>query len=993
MFGLLVLARAAPTVQISRQILHSPESTAARSNQLLFAKFCKKKENPPEINCNTRLFYWEDSHPMQSLSSSQKKAVLLVAAAAGVATAYGYYRYRQAQIRHSPPPPQEEEEGEEEEEIRSRREQEEHQRQEEQERMPQEEEERVGQEEEEARKRREQEERQRQEQEEEAGKRREEQERARQKSYKAKEWTCVRCTFLNGPNALACDICASLKPAAALASSTAETSEVGSAASNGEQWACPECTLLNGINAAACNVCLLPKPAAALAPVMAAAAVGPVDTKQTAVEPMAQQEDEEDEDEDEDEDEETAKAKELSLLCRAGEAKGQQFDQIQTEGEQWACVRCTYLNGSDVSACGVCASLKPAVAPVMRGKTLTRQAAAAAATPPTRPAPHEGKEASSPIPKLGLSVSLLLATYQRWEAAGLAADATTDDVVRDLVKPATADQKCSYVELLVRSQDPQDRAGVATATVFLSHAWKYTFKQVVEAIAARWPDEDNVRSQTFLWFDIFTVNQHQTSTVDSDFWFEAFRENVRTIGRTVLILSPWRNPVPLTRSWCLWEIFYTRLTKVSFEICLSPTEVKDFIHALVKDFDSILKSLSRIDVKKAEAGKKEDQKKILDLVEGMEGAHELNKVVLAAMRTWVVQVGRDTLQAIQAIQGQTDEDEARVDSMRTLLRDRIGVLLVDLGDLKGAEELFRHSLEAREKMLGPEHIHTLGSVGNLASLLCRKSKLAEAEPLIRRALQAREKKLGADHPNTLTVANNLGDLLQQQGKLLEAESLYRRVLQAREKKLGADHPDTVTSVNNLGDLLRKQGKLAAAEPLCRRALQAREKTLGAEHPQTVISLGNLGCLLEKQGKLAEAEPLHRRALEAMEKALGAELPNTLTSVNNLGMLMKKQGKLEEAEALYRRALQGKEKALGAEHPSTLISVFNLAYFLEEQSKLAEAEALYRRSVQGCEKTLGAEHPQTLTWVNNLARFLEEQGKLAEAELLKRRAQEAKNDAR
>eukprot|EP00808_Paulinella_micropora_P005048 g73319.t1 len=32
--------------------------------------------------------------------------------------------------------------------------------------------------------------------------------------------------------------------------------------------------------------------------------------------------------------------------------------------------------------------------------------------------------------------------------------------------------------------------------------------------------------------------------VDPDFWFEAFRENIRTIGSTVLILSPWRNPVP-----------------------------------------------------------------------------------------------------------------------------------------------------------------------------------------------------------------------------------------------------------------------------------------------------------------------------------------------------------------------------------------------------------------------------------------------------------------
>eukprot|EP00808_Paulinella_micropora_P001609 g10532.t1 len=43
----------------------------------------------------------------------------------------------------------------------------------------------------------------------------------------ANEWACVRCTFLNGHNALACDMCASPKPAAAPALRIAETSKVG----------------------------------------------------------------------------------------------------------------------------------------------------------------------------------------------------------------------------------------------------------------------------------------------------------------------------------------------------------------------------------------------------------------------------------------------------------------------------------------------------------------------------------------------------------------------------------------------------------------------------------------------------------------------------------------------------------------------------------------------------------------------------------------------
>eukprot|EP00808_Paulinella_micropora_P032310 g52520.t1 len=689
------------------------------------------------------------------------------------------------------------------------------------------------------------------------------------------------------------------------------------------------------------------------------------DAKQTMVESMEEQEDEDEEDDDE----ETAEAKKLSLQCRAGEAQGQQVDQGQTEAEQWACVRCTYLNGSDDSACGMCASPKPGVAPVMGAETLTRQAAAA--TSLTRPAPRDAKEASSPIPRRGVSVALLLATYQRWHAAGrLVAGTTTDDVVRDLVKPATADQKCSYVELLARSQDPQDRAGVATATVFLSHAWKHSFKNVVEAIAAHWPDKGDLRSRTFLWFDIFTVNQHETAKVDQNFWFNAFRENVKDIGHTVLILSPWRNPLPLTRSWCLWEIFCTRDTGATFEICLSQAEAKDFESALLNDFRSIVASLCQIDVNNAQAFKKEDQEKILDLVEGQGGgAHETNKAVLAQMRAWLAQAGRD---ALRAREGKTDQGTLA-------LMHQVGGLLCEQSYLQRAEELLRSCLVAWEKTIGAEHPDTLTVVNNLAMLLQDQGKLAEAERLYHRALQAKEKTLGAENPSTLTVVHNLATLLKEQGKLAEAERLCRRALQAHEKTLGAEHPSTLTSVNNLAGLLQGQGKLAEAEHLFRRALQAQEKTLGAEHPSTFVSVNNLAGLLQNQGKLGEAEPLFRRALQAQEKTLGTEHPDTLTS-----------GKVTEAEPLFRRALQAEKKTLGAEHPSTLTSVSNLASLLKEQGKLVEAERLFRRALQAQEKTLGAEHPSTLTSVNNLAMLLQDQGKLAEAESLFRRALQARD---
>jgi len=311
------------------------------------------------------------------------------------------------------------------------------------------------------------------------------------------------------------------------------------------------------------------------------------------------------------------------------------------------------------------------------------------------------------------------------------------------------------------------------------------------------------------------------------------------------------------------------------------------------------------------------------------------------------------------------------------------------GEYKTAEKVVRMSVEAREKVLGPEHPSTLTSVNNLGLVLERQGKYEEAEAMQRRAFRAREKVLDPEHPDTLTSVNNLGSVLWRQGKYEEAEAMHRGALEGYEKILGSKHPDTLTSVNNLGVVLWRQGKYEEAAAMHRRALRARETVLGPEHPDTIFSVNNLGLVLGSQGKYEEAEAMHRRDLEGYEKVLGPEHLYTLFSVNNLGLVLKRQGKYEEAEAMQRRALRASEKVLGQEHPFTLTSVNNLGSVLKSQGKHEAAEALHRRALRAKEKVLGPEHPDTLTSVNNLGSVLESQGKYEEAEAMQRRALKAR----
>ncbi|KAL4861938.1 hypothetical protein BDV12DRAFT_203507 [Aspergillus spectabilis] len=319
--------------------------------------------------------------------------------------------------------------------------------------------------------------------------------------------------------------------------------------------------------------------------------------------------------------------------------------------------------------------------------------------------------------------------------------------------------------------------------------------------------------------------------------------------------------------------------------------------------------------------------------------------------------------------------------------NNLGTALSDQGKYEEAEMVHRQALKGYEKVLGREHPNTLTSISNLGNVLSRQGKYKEAEAMHQQALEAREKVLGCEHPDTLTSINNLGIALSDQGKYEEAEMVHRQALEGQEKVLGREHPDTLTSISNLGNVLSRQGKYEKAEVMHRWVLEGSEKVLGREHPDTLTSVNNLGITLSDQGKYEEAEMVHRQALKGYEKMLGHEHPNTLTSVSNLGNVLSRQGKYEKAEVMHQQALEGYEKVLGREHPDTLTSISNLGNMLSRQGKYKKAEVMHRWVLEGSEKVLGREHPDTLTSINNLGIALSDQGKYEEAEVMHRRALE------
>ena len=528
-----------------------------------------------------------------------------------------------------------------------------------------------------------------------------------------------------------------------------------------------------------------------------------------------------------------------------------------------------------------------------------------------------------PFPKQGVTLKLLL----RMKQLAKEKNWTTTELSENFIKPETQPMQCSFdVYMKVQYSDtPHPLLGLmydecyenGPANVFVSHAWRYLFEELVTAIETF--TDSHADERWSYWVDLFVNDQWNAPNLPYEWWAGTFSSAIGEIGHTMLVLSPWDAPIPLTRAWCLWEILCTIKMKAKLTVQLSTTQQAAFLETLRNDYDHIMHALCNIDVHKSEAWNPKDLEMIFAAVEKEEGGFAgVNNLLCAQMRDWLAE---------------------NVRSVVTNVGDGT------MGDGK----------------VGPS-IRQLADLGRAARVLEDQGKLDEAKTTYERALLGFEKALGPDHPTTLATVHNLGGLLYAQGKLDEAKIMWERVLVGFEKVLGPDHPNTLATVLCVGVLLKDQGKLDEAKTMYDRALAGYEKAMGPDHTSTLDMVNNLAVLLKDQGKLDEAKAMYERALTGLEKALGPDHTSTLSTASNIGELLLDQGKLDEAKTLLNRALQGLTKAAGPDHMFTLRTTHFLAEVMMKEGKYDEAVKLYDRAKQGREKVLGPDHPDTITTI-------------------------------
>ena len=563
-------------------------------------------------------------------------------------------------------------------------------------------------------------------------------------------------------------------------------------------------------------------------------------------------------------------------------------------------------------------------------------------------------------PFRGVSVACLRAFAAAHERQ--LSSASTEEVCQRICKPLTATAKDSLAACLERTQ--HGCAYVGHPTAFVSHARKYKFADLVDAVeefAAAQADPDKV----FVWLDIFSQYQHWISEAGSPEracnWDVVFQLTTSALRHTCLVLSPWRAPLPLERAWILWEALCTLMAGAELMVVLPPSEAATLAASLntpgSEHFRSIWESLSTVDSRAAECFTPADQLMIHDAIEASVGHAKLNQLMFAELRRWLVASGMAALERL--------EPRARAESP---LINNMVALLNEHGEHAAAVPLAREAAAARRGALG-HHPSTYHSIGNLAHLLHGLGETGEATELCEEALAGNRAILGNTHKQTIDAILALARMREASGALDDAAQLLDEAVAAcNEQPEGVDRT-AVRALSSLASLRQSQGRMAEAITASRQAVDASRTLSGSRHPDTLGVLNNLALNLRVAGELEEAMLVLQQARDDCAELLGGHHPTTLSVVNNLAETMQMQGDAAGAAEYHRIALARRRVALGDEHPGTLTSMQALADCLFNLAQYAEAMELYKHALAGQTRLCGARHPNTLAATADVVKIL------------------------
>jgi tetratricopeptide (TPR) repeat protein len=492
---------------------------------------------------------------------------------------------------------------------------------------------------------------------------------------------------------------------------------------------------------------------------------------------------------------------------------------------------------------------------------------------------------------------------------------TTTDVNTTFLVPATSATKISMCDQLI-SIGRTDVVG--KATWFVSHAWKFLFLDVFDSLVTYFcpNDGDDVSScHEIVWFDMFSNSQHDTGSKPFEWWTGTFTNAIRDLNNVLMIMIPWDAPIPLTRTWCIFEIYACQLTNSRFEITTTPAERSRFMHMIRDDIGQFLNMLSRVSSRSSECFIPDDRLKIFAAIEQSVGFTQLDSTVFRVFENWMSQqLARQSMLSADATES------------ASWLRS-LSELYLQQGKYSSAEDAVSACLRKRQEAVGTTHESALSALSTLARVHMFQTQYARAECELRSCLEGQEALFGAEHIQTIFTRMNMGILYHKMQFHDRAEPVLVSCLVSLEHSPEFSKRYVQLAIANicscLGKVLKCTDRYADAGAMFDRCHDIRVNLLGPTHTETCKAVMDKADLAYCTAAYDHSFSLYESCLPSLSRQLGPNHMDTQAIMCSMANIWRLRGNFDEAEALYQESLAARIASLGISHEETLKTMFDL----------------------------------------------------------------------
>ncbi len=222
------------------------------------------------------------------------------------------------------------------------------------------------------------------------------------------------------------------------------------------------------------------------------------------------------------------------------------------------------------------------------------------------------------------------------------------------------------------------------------------------------------------------------------------------------------------------------------------------------------------------------------------------------------------------------------------------LILLDQGKVTEAAERQEAAVARYRSLPNIETQQFCAALTLLGSILMEKGDLTGAEANLREGERLYRKLYDPSH---IVIYDNLR--LQAQvsylaGKYPEGLVMINQVLENYRQNSNPKYISFATALTVQGLILNKLGRSDEAEKVLREAVKLREENLPDKHFMTALSKGALGEFLAIQKRFAEAEPLLLGSYESLKNSQSADSPRIRTAADRLVTLYTDWGKPTDA---------------------------------------------------------------------------------------------------